>query len=367
MGYKWSRDSKGGQGIIRARYELFQSYSELPLEERSEKSFEEWILSNQRNPLFVGSNGILSKHNVTMSDIVPSLAKDTGLKTDKLNKEKETVVSTDSDIGISVIKKTNASIDPKTGEFRTVYKLVNNNNEDIAEKYSVLDPSGNTLFPIYTTEATALNALKFLKKNLPRKSSFEFAGENFTTGDIVEDTNGSKWMIRSSKGMVVKNKNLYLVPTNKKNAKKGSDNRKYLTSDQWQKQGWNKITKSDTIDLGKNILTKITDYEPIKVFGFDQSKVGKGFKLYKEGVVSDPIMFKNKPVGVLMGSGVTILRDTDGSIIDGLAITQKQAERLFITKGDPNAAERIRRRYKIANDININISKALGSDNYKYI
>ena len=433
---EWSRDSKGGQGIIRARYELFQSYSELPLEERSEKSFEEWILSNQRNPLFVGSNGILSKHNVTMSDIVPSLAKDTGLKTDKLNKEKETVVSTDSDIGISVIKKTNASIDPKTGEFRTVYKLVNNNNEDIAEKYSVLDPSGNTLFPIYTTEATALNALKFLKKNLPRKSSFEFAGENFTTGDIVEDTNGSKWMIRSSKGMVVKNKNLYLVPTDKKNAKKGSDNRKYLTSDQWQKQGWNKITKSDTIDLGKNILTKITDYEPIKVFGFDQSKVGKGFKLYKEGVVSDPIaaqkewqtflrnltdedrndleflveknpeynivqseialgnfrkyrvnkntnpnpglasganefnvtiMFKNKPVGVLMGSGVTILRDTDGSIIDGLAITQKQAERLFITKGDPNAAERIRRRYKIANDININISKALGSDNYKLI
>ena len=69
--------------------------------------------------------------------------------------------------------------------------------------------------------------MKYVFKIICLKSGvFTFAGETFSTTDIIIDSAGKKWMVRSNPNMMARrNKNLYIVPVDKAKAKKGEDNR----------------------------------------------------------------------------------------------------------------------------------------------
>ena len=52
----------------------------IKIKDKEEKTFEEWIDSNSKNPLIVGSNGILTKNNVSHSDISMSKSSEETIK-----------------------------------------------------------------------------------------------------------------------------------------------------------------------------------------------------------------------------------------------------------------------------------------------
>ena len=426
---QWLRSKNGGAGILRSRYELSKMYEAQSQEVKSEKTFDQWIDSNSKNPLLVGSNGILTKNNVTISDVSITKAQKEGIKEDKLQAN-ETPVSTDKKTGINVIETTVTN--PNDGTTEKYYTVVDNNNVNAADKYKGLDPSGNYIKKVYPSKAEALKAAKFIKNNMPKKSTFSFGGLEISTGDIVEDGAGKKYVVRSTSNTLKNNGNLWVIPVSKQNLKKGEDGREYLTEENWKDQGWKKALP-DKADLSADNLTRITTYEPVKFYPFDSRKVDERSKLgyLKKGantsdaevqenwqkflrdltplemlnlnlvVEKNPdydivqkeisegnfrpyrvnpgreanpglaaganelevtVMVGNRPVGKLVGLGVTILRDTDGSIIDGTQITQEQAERLFITQNDPLAAAKIRKRYAYAQLVNRDLKAKLGGN-----
>jgi len=423
---QWIRSKDGGAGILRSRYELSKMYEAESSTVKEEKTFEEWIDSNSRNPLLIGSNGLLTKNNVTHSDISITEVEQEGPKEDKFQTN-EKILNPTSKTGIFIVETKIIENDGSESKF---YTVVDKDNNNTADKYSILDPKGNTIRKAYSNKRDALNAQKFIEKNLPRKSTFTFGGIEFTTGDIVIDSAGKKWMVRTTASMLKNNNNLYLVPVDKKNAKKGDDDRVYKTEEQWKEEGWKKDLQQKPNLKGDNI-TRISTFQPVKFYPYQGSKVAPGTKLYNQGqqdnrtaeeaqedfqeflrtltplqmvnlrvvvernpeynkvqqeikegnftnyrtnpgYLNNPglakganqyevtLMIGNKPVAKLVGMDNVILRDVDGSIIDGAKITQEQAERLFVTRNDQNAAEKIRKRYAYAQLINEEFKNKLG-------
>mgnify|MGYP003132138973 CR=1 FL=1 len=423
---QWIRSKDGGAGILRSRYELSKMYEAESSTVRDEKTFEEWIDSNSKNPLLVGSNGLLTKNNVTHSDVSTSKTNQEGPKEDKFQAN-EKILNPTSKTGIYIVESKIIENDGSESKF---YTVVDKDNNNTADKYSILDPKGNTIRKAYSNKKDALNAQKFIENNLPKKSTFNFGGLEFTTGDIVIDSAGKKWMVRTTANMLKNNNNLYLVPVDKSNAKKGDDDRVYKTEEQWKEEGWKKDLQQKPNLKGDNI-TRISTFQPVKFYPYQGSKVAPGTKLYDQGqqdnrtaeeaqedfqeflrtltplemvnlrvvvernpeydkvqqeikegnfreyttnpgYLNNPglarganefevtLMIGRKPVAKLVGMDNTILRDLDGSIIDGAKITQEQAERLFITGNDEFAAAKIRKRYAYANLINEDFKNKLG-------
>ena len=399
---KWAVSESGGKNIIKSRYELNELYNSQS-EDVTEKfpTLDDWIIGNQRNPLIVGTNGILNKNGITISDVSTELVKEEGVKKDKLSSN-EKVISTDKTSGLSVIETTIYDDNNKPEVF---YTIVDSNTKNAVDKYKSLDPKGKAIRRSYTTKADALTALKFIQNNMPQSGTFKFAGKEFSTTDIVVDSAGNEWMVRSSPNMMRNNKNLYVVPVNKAKAKKGKDDRKYLTEDRWRKEGWTK-KGDEKVDLTSSLTTKLTSYEPIKIYPFDGSKVEEGYVLHdqypapedvdqqfqknlksltekerknltlivernpfydkfkkdleagrlkaklpndtysvNESILQGQnefevtIMSGNKPIGKLMGLGTSILLDVDGTTIIGSKITAEQAQRLFLIPYGQNADE----------------------------
>jgi hypothetical protein len=425
---QWLRSKNGGAGILRSRYELSKMYEAQSQKIKDEKTFEEWVDSNSKNPLIVGSNGILTKNNVTISDVSITKSEIEGIKEDKLQAN-EKPVSTDKKTGVNVIETT---VTNREGDTETFYTVVDNNNVNAADKYSGLDPQGNIIKKVYPSKNEALKAAKYIKNNMPKKSTFSFGGLEISTGDIVEDSSGKQYIVRSTAGTRKNNNNLWIIPVKKKGLKKGEDGRQYLTEKQWNDQGWKKSLESKP-DLKADNLTRITEYEPVKFYPFDSRKVDEksklgylkkganetdidvqenwqkflrdlsplemlnlelvveknpeydviqkeikegNFRTYRtnKGYSNNPglarganeleitLMVGKKPVGKLVGLGATILRDLDGTVIDGTQITEEQAERLFITNNDPLAATKIRKRYAYAQLINRDLKAKLGGN-----
>jgi|TARA_R110001606_G_scaffold377235_2_gene536207 hypothetical protein len=399
---KWAVSESGGKNIIKSRYELNELYNSQS-EDVTEKfpTLDDWIIGNQRNPLIVGTNGILKKNGVTISDVSTELVKEKGVKKDKLSSN-EKVISTDKTSGLSVIETTIFDDNNKPEVF---YTIVDNNTKNAVDKYKTLDPEGKKIRRSYTSKAEALTALKFIQNNMPQSGTFPFAGQNFSTTDIVVDSAGNEWMVRSSPNMMRNNKNLYVVPVKKAKSKKGKDDREYLTEDRWRKEGWTK-KGDEKVDLTSSLTTKLTSYEPIKIYPFDGSKVREGYILHDQYpapkdadqqfqdnlkslteeerknltlvVEKNPfydkfkkdlqagrlkaklpnetysvnesilqgqnefevtIMSGNIPIGKLMGIGTSILLDVDGTSIIGSQITAEQAQRLFIIPYGQSADE----------------------------
>mgnify|MGYP003625676096 FL=1 len=434
---QWIRSKDGGAGILRSRYELSKMYEAESSSVKEEKTFEEWIDSNSKNPLIVGSNGILTKNNVSHSDISMSKSSEETIKEDKFDAN-EKILNPTSKTGVFVVE---TNVTEKDGSKSTFYTIVDKDNKNASEKYAALDPKENHIKKSYATKAEALKGAKFIENNLPKKTVFSFAGMEFTTGDIVVDSSGKKWMIRTTAGMLKNNKNLYLVPIDKKNARKGKDDRVYKTENQWKEEGWKKALV-EKADLKADKVTRLKMDQPVRFYPYQGKRVLPGFKLHEQGqndnrtpeqaaqdwqeflrtltpiqminlrvVVEknpeydkvqeeisivdengnkkDPsfrksrtatgyknnsglasganeyqvtLMLGNKPVGVLVGMDSTILRDVDGSVIDGAKITTEQAERLFITENDKSAAALIRKRYAYSQLINKDFKDKLGKN-----
>ena len=68
---------------------------------------------------------------------------------------------------------------------------------------------------------------------MPKKSTFSFGGLEISTGDIVEDGAGKKYVVRSTSNTLKNNGNLWVIPVSKQNLKKGEDGRQYLTEKDW--------------------------------------------------------------------------------------------------------------------------------------
>ena len=424
----WAASEQGGKNIIKSRYELNELYNSESAEVKEKfPTLDDWIIGNQRNPLVVGSNGILTKNGVSISDVSVSMVNKPGIKEDKLQSN-EKVISTDKTSGISVIETT---IYDDNNQPETFYTIVDSNTKNVIDTYKDLNPK--VIKRSYLKKADALAAMKYVLNNMPQDGVFTFAGETFSTTDIIIDSAGKKWMVRSNPKMARRNKNLYIVPVDKAKAKKGEDNRRYLTESEYKKEGWSR-QGDEQVDLTNSLTTKLTSYEPIKIYPFDGGRVDEGYILHdkypspenadqqfqdnlrslseeerknlKIIVEKNPnydkfrkdlesgrlkakpanenysvnedilqgqnefeitIMSGNKPIGKLMGLGTSILLDTDGTVIDGTQITTAQAQRLFVIQRGQNpdkVAALIRRNYAKAALITEELAEKIGTNKH---
>ena len=425
---QWVRSKKGGLGILTSRYEMSKMYEAESSTVKEEKTFEEWVDSNSRNPLLIGSNGVLTKNGVSHSDVSISKSKEEGFKSDKLSGTQK-ILNPATKKGVFVIETTIQENDGTKSKF---YTLKDKEGNNLSDKFISLNPNQDGIRSNYSSRAEYLKAQKIIENSLPKTSTFTFAKIELTTGDIVVDSDNNQYLVRSTENMIKSNNNLYLVPVGKQNARKGSDDRVYITEDEWNQQGWKKELEQK-IDLNADKITRLNPYFPIGFYPFQGSKVTEGseldylrdddrdadqaaadwqevlqkltptqkknlkvlveknpeydvvqaevsegnFRAYKintgygENVglarganeYEVTLMDGNKPLGKLVGLSSAILKDTDGSIINGAKITTEQAERLFITgKDSEKAAEQIRERYAYAQLINQEFKNALGTN-----
>ena len=283
---EWAASPQGGKNIIKSRYELDQMYQSESAETKDKHpTLEDWITANQKNPLIVGTNGILTKNNVSISDVSVKMSKDTGVQRDKLDGNQK-VIATDKTTGLSVIEVTNYdSNDNKDVQYYISDKDPQNR---VWKTYENLNPKGKKVIRSgYVKKTDAVKAYNYILRNMPSDTVFEF-GKNdqgkpikWTTSDIVIDSADNEYIVRSNPKMVRRNNNLYLVPIDKAKAKKGEDERVYITEDEWRTQGWKKKGET-TLDISTTVQ-KLSSFEPVKIYPFDGSKVKFG-------------KFKNHPV-----------------------------------------------------------------------
>ena len=417
---QWAASAQGGKNIIKSRYELDQYYqNDENIDKTKYPTMDEWLKANQRNPLIVGTNGILTKNDVDYSDVSPELAGKGTISKDKLDATEEVVVSDDA-LGINLIKTTTVN---DQGQPEVVYTIVDGKGNNLYNKFKSLDQDGKyisegyALLPKETTknlEKRARKAFSWYKNNISKSGSFTFNGIEFSSNDIIEDSSGNKYLIRSTPKMVSKFKNLFLVPINNANKKKGEDGRRYITESEYTKEGFKKVKEGD-VDLVGSLTTKVSQFLPITIIPFNGIKVKPGFFLHgkfddinyeqddlfeqllrtipvdstenlelliernpdyladqsnskkyntTEGYTANndlkygqneyqiTIMYQGRPIGIMAGLTNTLLFDTDGSRIDGDKITAEQAERLFIKNRGQSAEE-------LAASVRRNYTKAL--------
>ena len=417
---QWVASAQGGKNIIKSRYELDQYYqNDENIDKTKFPTMDDWLKANQRNPLIVGTNGILTKNDVDFSDVSIEFAGKGTIARDKLDATEEVVVSDDA-LGINLIKTTTIN---DQGQPEVVYTIVDAKGNNLYSKYSNLDPDGKyisegfALLPKETTknlERRARKAYSWYKNNISKSGSFNFAGIKFNTNDIIEDTSGNKYLIKSGPRMVSKFKNLFLVPIDKADAKKGEDGRRYVTETEFTQEGFKKVKQED-VNLVGSLTTKVTQFQPIVIIPFNGIKVKPGFIFHgkyddinyqadnnfekllrtipvdntndieiviernpdyqedqansKKFTVTDgytannqlrygqnkyqiTLLYQGKPIGIMTGLTSTLLFDTDGSRIDGDKITAEQAERLFIKNRGQSAEE-------LAASVRRNYTKAL--------
>ena len=417
---QWAASAQGGKNIIKSRYELDQYYqNDENIDKTKFPTMDDWVKANQRNPLIVGTNGILTKNDVDYSDVSPEFAGKGTIAKDKLDATEEVVVSDDT-LGINLIKTTTVN---EEGKPEVVYTIVDGKGNNLYNKFKSLDQDGKyisegyALLPKETTknlEKRARKAFSWYKNNISKSGSFTFNGIEFNSNDIIEDTSGNKYLIRSTPKMVSKFKNLFLVPVNNANKKKGEDGRRYITEADYTKEGFKKVKEED-VDLVGSLTTKVSQFQPITIIPFNGIKVKPGFFLhgkfddinyeqddlfeellrtipvdstenlelliernpdyledqsnskkfsttagytennqlkYGQNKYQITIIYQGKPVGIMAGLTNTLLFDTDGTRIDGTKITAEQAEKLFIKNRGQSAEE-------LAASVRRNYTKAL--------
>ena len=417
---QWAASAQGGKNIIKSRYELDQYYqNDENIDKTKFPTMDDWLKANQRNPLIVGTNGILTKNDVDYSDVSPEFAGKGTIAKDKLDATEEVVVSDDT-LGINLIKTTTVN---EEGKPEVVYTIVDGKGNNLYNKFKSLDQDGKyisegyALLPKETTknlEKRARKAFSWYKNNISKSGSFTFNGIEFNSNDIIEDTSGNKYLIRSTPKMVSKFKNLFLVPVNNANKKKGEDGRRYITEADYTKEGFKKVKEED-VDLVGSLTTKVSQFQPITIIPFNGIKVRPGFFLhgkfddinyeqddlfaqllrtipvdstenlelliernpdyqedqsnskkfsttagytennqlkYGQNKYQITIIYQGKPVGIMAGLTNTLLFDTDGTRIDGTKITAEQAEKLFIKNRGQSAEE-------LAASVRRNYTKAL--------
>jgi len=283
---EWAASPQGGKNIIKSRYELDQMYQAEPAEVKDKyPTLEDWIIANKKNPLIAGTNGILTKNNVGISDVSVNLSKETGVQRDKLDGNQK-VIATDKATGLSVIEVTN--YDDNNNKDVQYYISDKDPQNRVWKTYENLNPKGKQVIRSgYVKKTDAVKAYNYILRNMPSDTVFEFGKDDqgmpikWTTSDIVLDSADNEYIVRSNPKMVRRNNNLYVVPIGKAKAKKGEDERVYITEDEWRTQGWKKKEESK-LDIGTTIQ-KLSSFEPVKIYPFDGSKVLFG-------------KFKNHPV-----------------------------------------------------------------------
>jgi hypothetical protein len=287
---EWAASVQGGKNIIKSRYELDQMYQAESAEVKDKyPTLEDWLVANKKNPLIVGTNGILTKNNVSISDVSVKMSEDTGVQRDKLDGNQR-IIATDKTTGLSVIEVTN--YDENDNKDVQYYISDRDPQNRVWKTYENLNPKGKkTVRSGYVKKTDAVKAYNYILRNMPSDTVFEFGKDEqgmpikWTTSDVVIDSAGNEYIVRSNPKMVRRNNNLYVVPIDKAKAKKGEDERVYITEDEWRTQGWKKKGET-TLDISTT-QTKLTSYEPVKIYPFDGSKVKfgefKGFPVPEEG------------------------------------------------------------------------------------
>ena len=280
---RWAMSDKGGLNIIKARYALTEFYENLEdIDTEKYPNMDSWLADNQRNLLVVGSVGILPSYGVSISDVSLDMAVKEGIPGDKINSAVEKLPRQEPVLGINILETTIYDDDNTPSKF---YEIVNNKKENVFDQYKELDTTGLWKGKSFQgTPAGLKEAIKVfdnLKDILSDQvKSFPFAGVEITTGDIIQNKAGEKFMIKSAYDNVKKFNNIWIVPIGKAHLNKGKDDRQYLTDKQFKIQGWEVVKENKKINVKKGITTKITRFQPLMIYPFNGSKVKEGYQLH---------------------------------------------------------------------------------------
>jgi len=276
---KWLASKKGGKNILQARYELNEFYKNDDSIDKTEyPTMDEWLKANARNPLLVGTNGLLTRLDVDYSDVSPEFAGKGTLPKDKLDATEE-VVASDDVMGINLLKTTTVD---DNGQTEVVYTIVDGKGNNLYDKFGSIDPNGKYIQLGYTGKDAfkrAKKAYKYYQNNMPKNETFKFAGQFLKSGDIVVDSVGNKYLVKSSNKMVSTFKNIYLEPLDAEQSKNTPKKEKFYTVKQWEAQGFQRVDDA-SVNLVGTLVTKISQFYPLTIYGFNGAKVMPGFLLH---------------------------------------------------------------------------------------
>jgi len=193
------QNTKEAKNIKAIRAELDVVYlSNLTLDQQQQKSFDKWLIENQRTPevyrILDSKGGSISDYIITDSDTA---------QTDKLDAGD---VLTESPTGINILKKLVSS---QSGDDEFFYEVVDNNMNNLHQQYVNVDPS---IMDTYATMGEALKAQDAIIKLLPSNSTFPFQGRDFHYKQILQDNNKELFTVITTPSLFNKGGKLYLRP-----------------------------------------------------------------------------------------------------------------------------------------------------------
>ena len=415
---KFAQSTLGGKNIIKSRYELDQYYqNDENIDKEKYPTMDEWLKDNSRNPLIIGTNGILTKNDVDYSDVSPELAGRGTLPKDKIDSTQEIIVS-DEAAGVNLLKTTTYD---ENNNPEVIYTIVDGKGKNLYQKYKTLDKKATYIQTGYiarkgetqaAVEKRARKAYGWYVNNIGTNEAFNFDGKQYKTGDIVENASGKRYIVKATRKKVKSFGNMHLEPLDP--AEKTEDFNPYFSPEEFRNQGFNKVEEA-AVDLTSSLTTKVSQFQPLTLFGFVGAKVEEGSLLYgkyadldlsdeetfskmlrdltpeqresieilvernaaykevqpnlknynvAEGYQANnqlsygqnkyqmTIMIQGKPFAIVAGLNSALLFTPEGNKIDGTKITPEQAEKLFIKKRGQTSEE-------LAASVRRNYTKAL--------
>ena len=320
------------------------------------ESFDNWLIKNEE---LEAVQDILKLMNITVSDITGRSNAPKEFNQDKIKPRQKVEKSHPSGVQI---QESNITID---GEDKTVYRLVDNNNESLDDQP-------------YLSEDEAITARAKKTRETKKDSTYEFAGETLKKSNIVIDKEGNKFIVMSQKKNVDKHNNLWVVPESDSKGKRVlieeddfKTNYSLVTNEiiedevkvskllireplkiypKWDysikkekdrhaegnKKQQELLIKFDEnkqsnislrIRRGPNWAERETDVKKLDSYQFQKDTPNSRIKVQKDKLYIE-IMSGEESIGFFQGTS-SLLLDTKGNPIDPLQITKQQAHDLF--------------------------------------
>jgi len=320
-------------------------------------SFDDWLVKNEETEEV---QDILKLMNLTVTDITGRSNAPKEFNQNKIKPRQKVDKSHPSGVQI---QESNITID---GEDKTVYRLVDNNNESLDDQP-------------FTSEEDAVTARSKRVRESKKGSSYDFADETLQKGDVIQHTeSGNKFLVKSEKKNVDTHNNLWVVPESDVQGKRViievddfTENYTLVTNEiikddvkvaklltreplqiypRWDysiKKEKNRLEEGNKkqeelllnldenrqagitirVRRGPNWAGRETDPKKLDNFKFQQDTPNSRIKVQKDKLYIE-IMSGKETIGFFQGTS-TLLLDTKGNIIDPLQITKQQAHDLF--------------------------------------
>jgi len=252
LSWKEWQNTKQAKDIKEIRSNLNNYYLQnLTQEQQQEKSFDNWLIENQRAPevytIINSKGGSLSDIIITDSDVA---------QTDKLDRGDEIVQEDPS--GIHILKKLVSGQTQEEDEY--YFEIVDNNMNNLYEQYKMIDPNGKVIRDHYKTLGEAVGAHEMIIGLLPDNSTFNFQGEDLHWKEVLQDNKDNQFVVITTPKTFNKGRKLYLRPLETANDRNTS----------FQVDDIGLYRKLDTSKLKpiteEQNLLKLRQSEPIKMY-----------------------------------------------------------------------------------------------------